>query len=93
MSNWKPQPTMECPSCKEIEFEHVDTLAGGKVDVLEYKCGSCGEVGFFDDLLPKVKTIGIAWTKSAAELEKSKQEWWQQQNQDDEWIGRQLDAS
>ncbi len=41
---------MECPSCSEIEFEHVDTLKEkGKPDVLEYKCGSCGEVAFFDD--------------------------------------------
>lgn len=70
--NWKPQPTMECPSCKEIEFEHVDTLAGkGQVDVLEYKCGSCGEIGFFDDLLL---------------LEEQKNQWWQSINNDEQWI-------
>jgi len=56
------QPTMECPHCKEIEFEHIDTLRGqGKV-TLEYLCKSCNEIGYFDDPLPKTKTMAIAWT-------------------------------
>ena len=42
------QPVMECPSCKEIEFEHIDTLtAAGEKDVLEYRCSSCGEYQTF----------------------------------------------
>ena len=45
----KQKPTMECPSCKEIEFIHVDTLVGQGKTTLEYKCDSCGEVGFFDE--------------------------------------------
>jgi len=47
----KKEPTMECPSCKEIEFEHTDTLRGqGKV-TLEYTCNSCGELAYWDEKL------------------------------------------
>lgn len=81
----KTNPTMECPNCKEIEFEHIDTLtAKGKSDILEYKCSACGEYATFDGPIPEVKTIGIAWTRAAEEQEK--QNWWHQQNQDNEWI-------
>ena len=48
MNNWKQEPTMECPSCKEIEFEHTDTLTGQGKSTLEYNCKSCGELGYFD---------------------------------------------
>jgi len=57
------QPVMECPSCKEIEFEHIDTLtAAGEKDVLEYRCGSCGEYATFLGPLPETDTIAVAWT-------------------------------
>lgn len=69
--NWKQLPTMECPSCSEIEFEHIDTLRGSanQPAVLEYKCNSCGETGYFDEtrrlkettsgeVIPKAKGVG-----------------------------------
>ena len=60
------KPTMECPSCKEIEFTHVDTLVGypegEKRTTLEYLCDSCGEVDFFDernnDVQDAIREIG-----------------------------------
>lgn len=55
-------PTMECPACKEIEFKHVDTLVGKNRTTLEYRC-ICGEVGFFDEPIKKVNSIGIAWSR------------------------------
>jgi len=62
MNNWKQEPTMECPNCKEIEFEHTDTLTGQGKSTLEYNCKSCGELGYFDAPLPKTDTMAIAWT-------------------------------
>lgn len=49
MSLFKQKPTMECPSCKNIEFCHIDSLLGQDKRTLEYKCNSCGEIGYFDD--------------------------------------------
>ena len=76
MNNWNPQPTMECPSCSEIEFEHIDTLGGlkGQSDVLEYKCNSCGEIGYFDG------------SESLNEAEKQLQDTWQQLDNDEQAI-------
>ena len=55
------QPTMECPNCKELEFRHVATHThDGKIS-LQYECERCRETGFFDDLLPKTKTMAVAW--------------------------------
>ena len=67
-------PTMECPRCKEIEFEHIDTLtAKGKSDILEYKCSVCGEYATFDE--------------AAEELEL--QHWWAAIDQDEEYQEKQ----
>jgi len=96
--NWKQEPTMECPSCKEIEFEHVDTLVGQGKETLEYVCGSCSEIGFFDAPLPKTKTMAIAWTvpNPAAEnelnelAEQKHQEWQTAIDADEEEINGQV---
>jgi hypothetical protein len=48
-NSWKQEKTMECPRCKEISFEHKDTLVGPKVRTLEFEC-PCGELGYFDEM-------------------------------------------
>ena len=45
---WKQEPTMECPSCKEITFEHTNTFSGPEHKDLEYICSSCNEVTYFN---------------------------------------------
>jgi transposase-like protein len=45
----KQEPTMECPYCKEIEFEHIDTLVGQGKRTLEYKCNDCQQIAYFDE--------------------------------------------
>jgi hypothetical protein len=45
----KQEPTMECPYCKEIEFEHIDTLTGQGKRTLEYKCNDCQQIAYFDE--------------------------------------------
>ncbi len=80
----KTQPTMECPSCKEIEFEHIDTLTGQGKSTLEYKCNSCGEIGYFDDPMPE--------TIVRYESEKQLQETWHQLDNDEQAIKDFCDA-
>lgn len=72
--NFKQEPTMECCYCKEIEFEHIDTLTGQGKRTLEYKCNDCQQIAYFDEKM---------------EHEKQDQEWWTQQDQDDQWINNQ----
>jgi len=43
-------PDIECPSCGETSFKHIDTLTQpGKTDVLEYRCSRCNEYQTFAD--------------------------------------------
>ena len=50
--SWHQEPTMECPTCKEIEFEHIDTIVGKDGWTYEYECRSCHQIGFFDEMFP-----------------------------------------
>ena len=43
------QPTMECPTCKEIEFEHTGTSYEGERRTLEYTCMDCNAVYYYDE--------------------------------------------
>ena len=72
--SFQQEPTMECPHCKELEFEHIDTLRGQGRITLEYECGRCKEIAYFDAPLPKTKTMAIAWTVPKPEqLEKERE--------------------
>ena len=47
--SWKQKPTMECPNCGEITFEHTDTLTGQGKSTLEYTCRNCRELGYYNE--------------------------------------------
>ena len=48
----RKEPTIECPRCGEISFEHTDTLVGQGKRTLEFTC-VCGELGYFDEHLQR----------------------------------------
>ena len=43
------RPTMECPACGEIEFEHTGTKYASDRRTLEYTCATCHTVGYYDE--------------------------------------------
>ena len=49
MNDWRAEPTMECPDCGELTYEHVATTYSKRGKTLEYECASCPSFGFFDE--------------------------------------------